>query len=179
MDKAKYDEFYNVVIKGLVNDLLKIDKDYNCLNFNDSKKYKVYRHYEIMRQRVRSSFMELESKPMDRHKIAATMMYAILKSNLIKISRARVKLPNQLFLANQYLAFYAAMNILDLYRLNDNKNSKRIILPPLCNESVNIKDDYVSMTCKALYYTKNINRFDLFSYANILFLLETYTDCIS
>lgn len=177
--KYKFEDLYNEVIFEYVKELEGIQKELNvkCLNFSDKRARRIYDYYEEKRLYIRRYFMNLESKPMDRHKIGAVMMYAILKSRPFHVARTVLKLPSQLLMANEYLAFYVALNIVELYRMDDalsngNESGRcSLIFPDTYHE-----DMYIENVCKALYYVKNPDNFDIFAYANILFLLEKYSD---
>lgn len=172
--KNKFEDLYNKVILEYVKDLKNIQKELNikCLNYSDKKGRRIYDYYEKKRLYIRRYFMNLESKPMDRHKIGAVMIYAILKSRPFYVIKTIPKLPNQLLMANEYLAFYVALNIVELYRMDDeSSNGNDLILPNTYHG-----DMYIENVCKALYYVKNPNYFDVFAYADILFLLEKYND---
>ena len=107
---------YNVILE-YVRDLKNIQKELNvnCLYFSDKRAKRIYNYYEKKRLYIRRYFMNLESKPMDRHKIGSVMIYAILKSKPFFVFKTIPKLPNQLLMANEYLAFYVALNIVELY----------------------------------------------------------------
>lgn len=119
--------------------------------------------------------MSEESNPIDRHKKAACLLCSILKAKPIKINRRIPNLDLQLLLANEFVAFYSAINIIELYKRDYGFDEYSIIYP-----DTYIKDQedglYINNVCKALYYTKHFGIDDIFSYANILFLLEKYTD---
>lgn len=54
-------------------------------------------------------------KALDRHKVASCMMYAVLKSRVLKVNRLVSHLPNRLLMANEYLAVYVGLNIIEQY----------------------------------------------------------------
>lgn len=180
--KQTFEKIYNQVILGYVNDLTKIEEESgtNCLKFSYKRTKRIYDYYEKKRLYVRRYFMNLESKPMDRHKIGAVMIYAILKSKPFHVNKTVSNLPSQLLMANEYLAFNVALNIVELYRMDDaqskgsNGVDSNLILPNTYHADV-----YIENVCKALYYVNNPNSFDIFAYANILFLLEKYSDISS
>lgn len=120
---------------------------------------------------------------LDRHKVAACMVYAILKVSPIKVNMWISNLPEKIVLANEYLAFYTALNIIEMYKLDEfnDENIDRdyqIIVPRTYHEDENPQNTYESNLCKAWYYIKidNIEKFDTLGYANVFFLLEKYTD---
>lgn len=177
--KNKFEDLYNKVILEYVKDLKGIQEELSikCLKFSEKRARRIYDYYEKKRLYIRRYFMNLESKPMDRHKIGAVMLYAILKSRPFHVNRTVPGLPSQLLMANEYLAFYVALNIVESYRKDDvlsggNESAGyKLIFPDTYHG-----DLYIENVCKALYYVKNPDNSDIFAYANILFLLEKYSD---
>lgn len=174
-----FDFFYNQIIQKFYEELQVIDKKSfggKAIKLNSKRKKLIYHYYEDFRKDIRSMYMREEKKPMDRHKIASNMMCSILKSGIILVNRKIPKLPIELLLANEYVAFYSAINILELYKQDKiNDNSYSIILPDTYINANN-ENAYVENVCKALYYTKNFHISEIFAYANVLFMLEKYTD---
>lgn len=185
-----YDNFYQHVILGYINELRDFDSKCHALTFN-SKAYKsIYHYYEKKRIEIRNVYMADASKPIDRHKTAASMMYAILKANVFKVNKSIPCLPEPLRLANEYLAFYVAMNIIEQYKRTDEINGEKIsknyqlIIPKTSYESQTnqmtgeVDNSFISSICLTLANIKNLKYFDVFSYATIMFLLEKNTDNI-
>lgn len=179
MDKSEMKEFYNTVISPN----LEIIKT----KFPEYKKYfkilnekctinRLYTYYQRKRSFV-YKYMDSKVKALDGHKVAACFIYAFLKSNVIRICRTRAPLPKELLMVNERLAFIIALNIVAMYRRAADGKSDFGVRLPLTYHDTNVgESEYLSNTCKALYYLRSSTRFDVFAYANILFLLEKYTD---
>lgn len=194
MDRQCFQDIWKDVISKYVDEIESIDElsGYNCLKFRKYKVNRIYHYYEKKRLEIRRYFMNLESKPMDRHKIGAVLIYAILRSNLFQIKkRAKCSLPEQLLMANQYLALYVGLSVVESYKRDDyisthkelpqedidkQRSSWELILPHTYHGDS--AGAYIHTTCKALYYNTRSANFDVFAYANILFLLERYTDTV-
>ena len=188
MTKAKFIDIYKNVLSAYVLDIENIEKGIKkkCLKFNSRKAMKIYDFYENKRRYVRRYFMEKENQLIDRHKIGAIFMYAVLKSKPFSVNKLIPNLPDQLLMANEYLALYMGLSIVESYREYDNTTVKnqvsgKLILPCTYHGGTlqDCGEEYVNNICKALYYIKNPNYFDIFAYADILFLLEKYTDIIT
>lgn len=197
MIKYDFDDFFNIVVKQCIDTILEnVQKD-ECSYIGDKCKYGLYRNYQEKRDFVKNKYMKKTDEPaLDRHKVASCMMYAILKVKPIKINRYKTDLPEKLLLANEYLAFFVALNIIEMYRkdqleqqIRENKIERgqrnrymdnQIVLPKTYHENGENGSDFLSNTCKALYYIElqGINKFDIFAYSSILFLLEKYTDMV-
>lgn len=185
-----YDNFYEKVILGYINELRDFDSECLALTLNGRAYKKIYSYYEKKRIEIRSVYMSDPSKPIDRHKTAASMMYAILRAKVFTVNKSIPCLPEPIRLANEYLAFYVAMNIIEQYKRTDTIDGKRInanyqlIIPTTSYESQSnemtgeVDHSFVSSICLTLANIKNLKYFDVFSYATIMFLIEKNTDNI-
>lgn len=188
-----YNSFYEKVISGYIKELLDYDSDYgwHVLTLNEKSRGKIYKYYERKRIEIRNGYMIDPQKPIDRHKTAASMMYAILKAKVFKIEKTKGPLPAPLKLANEYLAFYTAMNIIEQYKRTDEGTEGqkstpdyKLIIPHTAYESQkndetgDVENSFITSICLTLANIKSINYFDVFSYATIMFLLEKNTDNI-
>lgn len=174
-----YSKFYVEIVSNFYNELKVIDKKYyggRVLNISKFRVRLAYFFYESNRKDIRKLYMVQESKPMDRHKIAANIMCSLLKAKIIKVNRLVPNLPLELLLANEYVSFYCALNIIELYKRDLGYNNYSLILPHTYIDEEPKERSYVENVCKALYYTKHFGIGEVFSYANILFLLEKYSD---
>ncbi len=176
MDRETFKSFRERVIDRYVAELETLD-NVGALTCHKNRIDYIYKHYERKRLEIRRFFMNIETKPMDRHKIGACIMYATLKSNVFSVNRLIDKLPGKLLMANEYLATYLALSVVESYKMDELNNQYWLIKIP----STYHGDAYIENLCKALYCIPSINCFDIFAYSNILFLLEKYTDdcCIN
>lgn len=182
-----YKKFYDIVIKEYIHEICDYDgEEFKCLSINPKACKKIYKNYEKKRIETRSKMSE-ESNPIDRHKTAACMMYAILKTRVFKIDYRVPDLPYVIRLANEYLAFFVALNIIEQYKRTDQrreheKEDYQIIIPETKYEvqkdvvSDVTNSNFIISMCLTLANIKNIECFDTFSYATILFLMEVNTD---
>ena len=189
MKKKNFDVLYNNVICKYKTDLETIcdSLGIKSITFNERRAKKIFYYYEKKRQYIKRYFMKDVCLPIDRHKIGAIMMYAILKSCPFKINKTKAQLPNQLLMANEYLAFYTALSIVDSFKLEYLRETDSSVLEYILHLPTTYHDEstseseeqYIDNVCKALYYIKDKNHFDIFAYADILFLIEKYSDLSS
>lgn len=184
MRRDDFDDFNEVVIKKCIDEIFKCanSEGLDCaikLKSNSSKN--IFKNYQFQRDYIVSNYMEKNiSVALDRHKVAACMVYAILKTMPIKVNRRICNLPEKFLLVNEYLAFYIGLNIIEMYKLDEtgHHGEYQIIVPKTYYEEKNSNNTYESNLCKAWSYIRldSMKRFDVLAYAHIFFLLEKYTD---
>ena len=184
MKKQNYKKFYNVVVSACIDDILKYNEQNgfpeNSIIRRESREKKIFEYYQEMRDYIRCNYMSKKiDVALDRHKVAACMMYAILKAKPLKINRKIPSLDEKILLANEYLALYVALNIVVMYKMDQcqlKEGEYEILFPETYfNDPSN---DYVTNYCRTLYYVsrENLNKFEVLAHSNILFSLEKYTD---
>lgn len=183
MNVNEFYTFCNSVIEQYIAEIVTEDKDVKCLTLNKRRIKNIYVHYEKKRIEVRKKYMQDFRKPVDRHKIAACMMYAILKSKVFKVNRLVSNIPEKLLLSNEYLAFYVAVNIVEMFKRAEDEYEFHedyvLFFPPAYHVNTAYEEGtFVYNTCKSLSFIKNIKYFDVTAYSTILFQLEKYTDTI-
>lgn len=184
MREQDYRQFYDNVLSACIKDIL----DYrtqngfpeNSIKNRENKSRKIFEYYQRMRDYIRCNYMSKKMNvALDRHKVAACMMYAVLKAKPLWVDRKIPELDEKILLANEYLALYAALNIVVMYKIDQyqlKEGDYEILFPDTYfNDSSN---DYVTNYCRTLHYVRidNLTRFDVLAHANILFMLEKYTD---
>lgn len=184
MREQDYGKFYEVVVSACINDIFEYNKQNgfpeNSIMLRENHSRKIFEYYQEMRDFIRCNYMSKKMDvALDRHKVAACMMYAVLKAKPLKVNRKIPGLDEKILLANEYLALYVALNIVIMYKIDQYQleaGEYEILFPETYfNDSSN---DYVTNYCRTLYYVsmENLNKFDVLAHANILFLLEKYTD---
>lgn len=181
MERSVFDRFKNEVILTYCAELKREDTQ-GALRFNEKAIDKVYIFYQKKRDLLRKNYMAKGTEALDRHKVASCFIYAILKAKIIKVNRLIPDLPQKILMANQYLAFYVAMNIIDMYKRDEDIKYKdfKLVAPKTYHEDLRPNINcFIHNTCIGLYHIKDINNFDIFAYATIMFQMEKYTDTVS
>lgn len=183
-----YNDFYDKVINECIIGIESYANhqlpNSNCLTIQKNARKKIFKNYQNKRDFVVSNYMTKKTAvALDRHKVASCMIFAILKAKPIKINRMISNLPEKILLGNEYLAFFVALNIIEMYKFDELQENGitedyEIIIPKSYHEGHSKDNTYESNFCKSLYYISmtNIKQYDVFAYADILFLLEKYTD---
>ena len=145
-------------------------------------KYKIYKEYQKQKTFLKLNYMENPNTHLDRHKIAAGMLYAIVKVQPIRIKKVSIwrnfwcnkRYSYSFLMLNEYLGLYTAFSIVESFREYEQSIDKcatfqrsGIKLPMTCNG-----EDYIYNTCLDLYLSKKKNKINILTFANVLFLLE-------
>lgn len=189
MERKDFQSLYKNVISIFISEIQEEEKKCgcHCLKIDEKCAKDIYSFYEDKRKELRTRYMKQKPElALDRHKIASCMMYAILSSKIISVDLTVQDIPEQILLSKENLAFHVAVNIVEMYKQQDEteENSDyELIFPATRHEAENGgitsgSSEYVDNILKALYYIKDIRHFDIFAYANILFLLESRTDLL-
>lgn len=184
MKVEDFEDFCDKVIDIYIEEIKEYQKPYKCIGVNKLARNSIFKFYQRKRDEIKNNYMEKpvkNEKALDRHKVAACMMYAVLKSKVLWVNRFVPNLPNRLLMANEYLAVYVGVNIIEQYRIEDGKNEaeNKLIFPITYHETNSGESDYIVNLCKGLYYLRRrIRAMDIFAYSNILFFIEKYTDTI-
>lgn len=170
MKKSDYEKIINNIIIPLTNEILKSDnnKKYNLVKLSknfDDKLLKIINNYICF---IKKSIMI--TNQIDRHKISACVMCAIIKYNPFSISKKGYNIEN-LFFANELLGIYTAVSILECY------NKDLIITFPHTIYESDVIDPYVKTLCTALYINRNNRniKYSIMDYANVLFFIERFS----
>lgn len=187
MERIDMENFYKDVISYYFDEIEKEFSEYKSyfkIIKGERAIKRLHRHYQKKRADV-YRYMYPDMIALDGHKVASCFIYAILKSNLIRLNRLKKTLPENLRLVNEHLACVVALNIVAMYRRNkDDKENQdgpksqfKIKIPTTYHDVEEGCSEYLSVLSKALYYSKSaLSKFDAFAYSNIMFLLEKYTD---
>lgn len=184
MKVEDFEDFCDKVIDNYIKEIKEYQKSYRCIGVKKLARNNIFKFYQQKRDEIKNNYMEKpvkNEKALDRHKVAACMMYAILKSKVLWVNRFVPNLPNRLLMANEYLAVYVGLNIIEQYRIENGKDEaeNKLIFPITYHETNSEESDYLINLCKGLYYLRHrIRTMDIFAYSNILFFIEKYTDTI-
>ena len=178
MKKEKFNEIYNNAIIKLKNEL---DPD-NITKLKFSSYNKLFSKYQFSREYIKKYYMENPNENIDRHKIAACMMYSIIDiypcyvplSEKIKMLCSKKRFSLEIAYINEYIAIYTALSILDNFYEQDKKEGKldarrhKIYIPETFSDDYG----YIFNMCVDLRFAKMRNKMNILTYSNILFLLE-------
>lgn len=182
IDKNSFDKIWDVVIKPTMEDyrnrFAEIAIAYNAQDI-------IWDEYIRFNQRCKKQYMEDAKGKIDRHKVCACYMYAIVKANVMSCKLADSDTENRYLALNENLAITVGMSLLRAFILASIYSSKELsnekkeiyrsrvdngIIFPECNHGI-YRENFVS----ELYYSNLERNYNILSLANTLFLLETHT----
>ncbi|MDE7432561.1 MAG: hypothetical protein K2N34_11710 [Lachnospiraceae bacterium] len=182
MDKNSYQKMWEIVIKPTIQDY---KNRYSEIVVSHNAKEAIWQEYITFNKHAKLTYMQDPDGKLDRHKVCACYMYAIIKANTLNCLLADSDTERCYLALNENLAITVGMSVLRAFILSSiNCNEelpaatketlrKRIdngVIFPDCNHG-----DYRNNFVSELYYTKKENNYNILSLANTLFLLETHT----
>ena len=178
MTKSKFDEIWNNIVLPIYKEITPENEFYIKHYANE----KIYKEYQKQKNFIRYNYMEDINTHLDRHKIAACIMFAIVKVHPLKIKKRTLlrrylnKTPyeKRYVLLNEYLALYSALSVVESFRQDDIKNQRiNFDRPGVCQPMTTNGESYIHNTCLDLYFAKRHNKINILTFANVFFLLET------
>lgn len=168
---------WNAVIK---ESSLMMKKDPLLVMYTDSEKL-FHENFNYFYSLISDKFMKLKDEHLDRHKIAAVIICAILKSDVLGIACGHnsSQTIDDIFLANEKLALNIALS--DMYqRLIIEYQMEKIPYEGIFKEYIfprplSCDREYTEVICRDLYFAKKYFELDPLSIANFLFLLEAFS----
>lgn len=182
MDKNSYQKIWEVVIHPTIQDY---QNRYSGIVVSHNAQESIWQEYMNFNKHAKLTYMQDVGGKLDRHKVCACYMYAIIKANILSCQLADSDTEQSYLALNENLAITVGMSVLRAFVLSSiNCNEelseatkgtlgKRIdggIIFPDCNHG-----DYRNNFASELHYTKKENNYNILSLANTLFLLETHT----
>lgn len=179
MTNEKFEDIWNNIILGLYNEITPQDDLY----IKARSKKKIFKKYQKQKTYLKLNYMENPNTHLDRHKIAACMLYAIVKVHPIRIKRISIwknylngkKFTPEYLMLNEYLGLYTAFSIVESFRAYEQSEENEVgfkrkgIVQPITANG----EDYIYNTCLDLYLSWKKNKINVLTFANVFFLLET------
>jgi len=160
--------------------------EHKQVRFNEASEVAIRRTYEACRNNFKKRWMkDGEESFIDRHKIAACLVIAIVSECPLKIKReyASDAEAYEILLCNEWLAIRTALAVLSHYIRYGNglhPNTPRnanLRLPSLpCRMNIECADSYMASYCKELYINSAEGTLSVASIANELFLIECFNN---
>jgi hypothetical protein len=178
MLNTDFNKIWDKTILRLANNFT---EKYSNVHFDEKRKENIFKEYEELKNRIHT-YMQQEGMLIDRHKIAAIMTFSILRSSPFSL-KPSLPTKNALIIehtANEYLSLAVGLSLIRSFIISEcNKNNnmtrknffeKQFIFP----ESNNCH--YFIAFIRNLYYSKLNQSVDIFTLANLYFMIESYTE---
>ena len=180
MTREKFEEVWKKIFLTLYDEITPHEEVYLKLH----SKERIYKEYQKQKSYLKINYMKNPNTHLDRHKIAACMMYAIVKVQPVSIKRTVIvkkyfnkeKFPKKYSILNEYMAFYTALSIVESFRCYENGievHRKKNERPGVCQPATTNGEDYIYNTCLDLYLSRKKNKINILTFSNVFFLLET------
>ena len=152
-------------------------KSGNTFYFNDFAKKDLLSEYNELKSGFKKKYMKkADESILDRHKVAAAFMIAVLNVKPIRVPD-EVQLLRKFedvysagfskFFGNEKLAIRAGLAILNSYSEKDSKEKKKISLPKDVRHG-----EYTENFCRELYINQLEKKLSILSIAHELYLIE-------
>lgn len=165
--------FEKIWDEGIVPEAKRIvDENAGLLIFNEDSKIAVFNRYNEVNKICKLNFMFDSDGLLDRHKVCAALIIAIVQVRPLISNRIADNYGNY-YAFNEKLAFIIALSVLASYvNKADNRNKiEQFVFPEISNS----EELYEDIFCKMIRLDSCYNQLSILSIANILFLLEKYT----
>ncbi|MDE6421663.1 MAG: hypothetical protein K2K87_14245 [Lachnospiraceae bacterium] len=182
MDKASYEQIWQLVIRPTMEDYI---KSFSEVMVAHNAQEVIWQEYEKFNRHCKMQYMADARGKLDRHKVCASYMFAIVKANVMSCRLADSDTEQSYLALNENLAITVGMSLLRAFILASIDSSEDLteeekklyrtrvdngIVFPECNHGV-YRDNFVS----ELHFSNLEGNYNILSLANTLFLLETHT----
>jgi len=176
LEKETFFKYWDVIFRPKITELNR--KTNNAVYLQDKKVELVWQAFEELNQSVLKK-IENPIEQKDRHKVAAVLAGALLKTEPLfypKDSQDPLA-----FLANEVLALHGALGIVRSMRIKCAHEEKDAVVETILKKNFLFPpcppphENYLLHIYKSLHYSKINDTFDIFLFAHILFLIESYT----
>ena len=176
MEKETFSKYWDIIFLPKISELNK--KTGKTVRLRDESPELIWQAFEKLNRSVLKK-IENPAEQKDRHKIASLLALAILKIEPLYYPKdAEDPL---VLLANEVLAFHGALGVVRSIRIQCARKEHDVIVEKILKKNFIFPpcpaphEDYPLHIYKALHYSKMNNSFDIFLFAHILFLIESYT----
>lgn len=185
-DKESYDDIWEKLIKPQLDKYKEVLGE--CVSIDNNIKDLIWKEYVVLNRHCKTEYMVDPNGRLDRHKVAACYLIAILHVNPIRF----VSVPlddDRYFVINAKIAIATAMSIVRAYVLAscdglsgaEKNNIKKkfedgLSCPP--DEFVH-HGDYLKNFASEIYYVNRDGKLHVLPIAHELYLLEVLTHVLS
>ena len=183
ISSASFEKIWNEVIEKTI---LKYKTKCLFVDVSDDAYGRIWDNYVAFKNNCRNKYMKDPDELLDRHKVCACMIFAIIKANVIYECVPKEKQTEFYSVINEDLALTTGLSLLRAFVESSIRESSidektKIILLKKYEHGFKYPGanhgEYRSNFLSELHYTKMEENYNILSLAHTLFLLETYTRC--
>lgn len=182
IDRESYEDIWEKLIN---NQICYYQKRYSDISTSLNSKEEIWQEYVHFNLHCKKYYMQDCYGLLDRHKVCACYMYAIVKAEPLKSFLFDKKTNGKYFSLNEHLAITVGMSLLRAFVFSSIETNSQMpeqekqglyrkidkgILFPECNHG-NYRDNFVA----ELHFANEEKNYNILSLANTLFLLEIHT----
>lgn len=182
VDRNSYNQIWSIVIEPTMKDYS--NRFAEIVTAHNAQEA-IWQEYMNFNQHCKKQYMEDSHGKLDRHKVCACYMYAVVKANVMSCKLADSDTEQNYLALNENLAITVGMSLLRAFVIASIENSNSLtneekevykgkiengIIFPDCNHG-NYRENFAS----ELHYSDVERNYNILSLANTLFLLEIHT----
>ncbi len=179
LDYTSYEEYYNRVICPVIHEYCETNAGIIVL---PNAKEVIWENYIKFNCHCKSEYMRDKEKLLDRHKVVACYMYAIVKANSLTCTVAIQNGDSSSILLNERLALCFGMTLLralicdEIEHLSDpiQKRKAESVFENEIDFPKTNHGDYKNNLLSQLYHTKTESNYNILGLAETLYLLEIF-----
>lgn len=180
MNESKFEEIWGEIAERWI---VRISEKNPLARRKDNAKSLVLKEYKDINKRYHHLMLD-KAANIDRHKVAACYVYAILKVSPIKCPKPGgvydEKHLQKEYLLNEILSWAVAVSVLRSFMEERCVQSGDILFLEFIKANgfqypKTEHDTYHEHMYKSLFNSRKTNQFDVFTFAHVLFLIESYT----
>lgn len=178
-DYTSYEEYYDRVIDPVIQEYCETNAGIIVL---PNVKEKIWENYKKFNSHCKSEYMLDKEKLLDRHKVVACYMYAIIKTNPLICTVAIQNGDISSILLNERLALCFGMTLLralicdeieHMFDVDQKRKVKHVFDGEIAFPETN-HGDYKSNLLSQLFHTKTESNYNILGLAETLYLLEIF-----
>lgn len=171
MKKETYDVLWKDGIKIKAEQI--VNENSGTVVFDLQSKERIFKEYCKLRDYTKVSFMRNPDGLLDRHKVCACLILAIVKSKPLVYEDDDAGGIKKIF--NENLAMTIGLSLLYNFIISSDKNNETWLKKGFCFPSTVRDATYQELLCLMLYYDIKNNQYSILALSNILFMIEAYT----
>lgn len=182
IDRTSYDKIWSVLIKPTMEDY---SNRFSEIVIAHNAQEVIWQEYVKFNKHCKLQYMQDMCGKLDRHKVCACYIYAIVKANVMSCKLADSDTEKSYLALNENLAITVGMSLLRAFVLTSIESSDHLtvsekelyssridngVVFPECNHGI-YRENFAS----ELHYSDLERNYNILSLANTLFLLEIHT----